>query len=210
MRSAHPEDTFVVVDLRVDPGVAWETPPMDDPPDHDHIPWSPAPRRPSRRWHGFDYRSRRVYFVTPVTHLRICHFGTIENGSLSPSPVGAMVADVWSELPKTYLDVTLDVCVVMPNHVHAMLRLNDDDPDAPQHTLGDAMRWFKTVTTNRYIHGVRDQGWPRFPGKLWQPNYYDHVVRTNADYDRIRAYIEANPMTWERDALNGEAQRRMG
>ena len=94
--------------------------------------------------------------------------------------------------------------MVMPNHVHALLRLNDDLPEHEWHALGDVMRWFKTITINRYIHGVKDHGWPQFPGKLWQPNYYDHVVRTNADYDRIRSYIESNPMTWERDAFNGD------
>lgn len=63
------------------------------------------------------------------------------------------------------------------------------------------MKWFKSISTNRYIHGVRDHGWPRFDGHLWQRNYYDHIVRNDADLDRIRQYIENNPATWDADQL---------
>jgi REP element-mobilizing transposase RayT len=52
------------------------------------------------------------------------------------------------------------------------------------------------MTTNAYIRGVRDDGWPSFDGRLWQRNYYEHVVRDGADLARIRAYIERNPARW--------------
>ncbi len=63
------------------------------------------------------------------------------------------------------------------------------------------MKWFKSITTNRCIHGVRDHQWPRFDGHLWQRNYYDHIVRNDADLDRIRANIENNPTAWKSDKL---------
>jgi REP element-mobilizing transposase RayT len=169
-------------------------------PDPNHVPWSPSPRRKPMRLRGFDYHDRRMYFVTPVTHHRIAHFGTVHHGAMVPSPVGVMVAQVWQEIPRSYPEVTLDAWVVMPNHLHGLLLLEDSDDGEP-HALGDIVRWFKTITTNRYIHGVRDQGWPRFPGHLWQRNYYDHLVRTDPDLDRIRTYIATNPATWGRDAL---------
>jgi putative transposase len=68
-------------------------------------------------------------------------------------------------------------------------------------TIGDAMDWFKTMTTNEYIRGVRQSGWKRFNGKLWQRNYWEHIIRSTAEYERISSYIIANPAKWRRDKL---------
>jgi putative transposase len=69
-------------------------------------------------------------------------------------------------------------------------------------TLPDIVHWFKTMTTNEYIHGVKNLGWPPFPGKLWQRNYYEHIIRQEADLDRIRRYIIENPIKWSLDREN--------
>ena len=63
--------------------------------------------------------------------------------------------------------------------------------------LRNIVAWFKTMTTNEYIRGVKHHGWPPFPGKLWQRNYYEHIVRNDADLARIRAYIRDNPANWD-------------
>jgi REP element-mobilizing transposase RayT len=97
--------------------------------------------------------------------------------------------------------VQLDVFVVMPNHVHGVLML-DAEAVEKNARLGDIVGWFKSVTTNRYIHGVRNLGWSPFDGKVWQPNYYEHIVRNDADLDRIRGYIANNPATWSKDSLH--------
>jgi REP element-mobilizing transposase RayT len=57
------------------------------------------------------------------------------------------------------------------------------------------------MTTNEYIRGVRQSGWPAFPGKLWQRNYWEHVVRDEMDWNDIRGYIQNNPAQWEMDKL---------
>jgi REP element-mobilizing transposase RayT len=53
--------------------------------------------------------------------------------------------------------------------------------------------WFKTMTTNRYIVGVKDKNWKRFAGRLWQRNYYEHIIRNDSDLHAIRQYIASNP-----------------
>jgi REP element-mobilizing transposase RayT len=63
------------------------------------------------------------------------------------------------------------------------------------------VQWFKIMTTNDYIRGVRQSGWPAFPGKLWQRNYWEHVVRDETDWNDIREYIQNNPARWEMDKL---------
>jgi putative transposase len=73
---------------------------------------------------------------------------------------------------------------------------------ASQHpTLGRIVQWFKTMTTNDYIQGVRQSGWPPFPKRLWQRDYFDHIIRNEVTLERTRDYIRNNPLYWslERD-----------
>ncbi len=69
-------------------------------------------------------------------------------------------------------------------------------------TLGQMIQWFKTMTTNEYIRGVRDSNWPPFAGRLWQRNYYEHIVRNEVSLNRIREYISDNPARWRLDREN--------
>lgn len=78
-------------------------------------------------------------------------------------------------------------------------------PVASAPTLGTVVQWFKTMTTNAYIRGVKQLGWTPFPGKLWQRNYYEHVVRSERALTAIRQYIVDNPARWELDRYNPEA-----
>lgn len=59
--------------------------------------------------------------------------------------------------------------------------------------------WFKTMTTNEYIRGVKTLDWPRFNGKLWQRNYYEHIIRNETSYLTISNYIINNPAKWDTD-----------
>jgi putative transposase len=66
-------------------------------------------------------------------------------------------------------------------------------------TLGEIIGAFKSITTHAYIRGVKQIGWPPCAGKLWQRNYYEHIIRDNADWERIVSYILANPSQWAED-----------
>jgi putative transposase len=63
------------------------------------------------------------------------------------------------------------------------------------------VQWFKTMTTNEYIRGVKNLGWIRFDGKLWQRNYWEHIIRDEYSYQNITEYIINNPLKWENDKL---------
>ncbi len=71
-------------------------------------------------------------------------------------------------------------------------------------TIGAAMDWFKTMTTNEYIRGVKQYGWTRFDKKLWQINYYEHIIRDEQSYQRITNYIVNNPVNWSGDKFFGD------
>ena len=63
-------------------------------------------------------------------------------------------------------------------------------------------KWFKTMTTNEYIHNVKNNNWQRFNKKLWQRNYWEHIIRNENEYNQISQYIIDNPLKWENDKLN--------
>lgn len=72
-------------------------------------------------------------------------------------------------------------------------------------SLGEVVARFKTLTTTRYINGVRQSGWAAFPGRLWQRNYYEHIIRNERALNYIRRYIIENPLRWAQDRENPEA-----
>ena len=90
-------------------------------------------------------------------------------------------------------------------HVGPPLRVNDllDDSDLVENTTGSPLssvvQWFKTMTTNEYIRGVKQLGWMPFDRKLWQRNYYEHIIRDDVSLQTIAYYIINNPAQWQED-----------
>jgi REP element-mobilizing transposase RayT len=156
------------------------------------------------RLRGHDYSSPGIYFITLCTEHRTCLFGTIEDEEMALSPAGLVIESWWGSIPAFFPDVALDAMVVMPNHVHGLNTLSgtDSGDSAGGQTLGEIMRWFKSHTTHDYTIGVRLHNWERFDGRLWQPRFYDHIVRSDRALDRIRTYIAANPCRWSEDEYN--------
>ncbi len=100
-------------------------------------------------------------------------------------------------------DVGADLCV-RPNRPLDNAELTEHKGEGG-HTgppLPRLVQWFKTMTTNEYLRGVKKYGWIPFPGKLWQRSFYDHVIRDEDSLNRIREYIVKNPMLWEIDRDN--------
>ena len=145
---------------------------------------------------------------------------------------GEMITGWWSELGHKFPNVVIDACAVMPNHMHGIVIIHpvgadlrvcpvtpsaEDTPKyvgagyvgahagAPLQThapLPQIVQWFKTMTTNTYIRGVKDKGWPPFHRRLWQRNYYEHVVRNEEELNLVRQYIADNPLRWPQDPEN--------
>lgn len=159
------------------------------------------PRRKPTRLPAFDYRLPGPYFVTICTHRREHWFGEIIRNDMHLNGAGEMVAAIWESIPERFPAAIVDTFVVMPDHVHGVIWFNAHQENANP-SLGDVMKGFKTGTTNGYIRGVRTSDWLPFDGHLWQRNYHEHVVRNDADMDRIREYIINNPANWPNDANN--------
>ncbi|TAK05052.1 hypothetical protein EPO33_03595 [Patescibacteria group bacterium] len=175
------------------------------------MPFNPdAHRRRSIRLPGFDYASPGAYYVTIVTRARECLFGDVVDGVMMENDVGRMIWKWVRELPRKFRTVTIDSCVVMPNHIHVVIWIVGADlcvcPDqsidrepgrthrcAP--TLGSIVQWFKTMTTNE---SIRTAGTFR-SGMLWQRNYHERIIRTHGELNRTRQYIIDNPAQWHDD-----------
>jgi REP element-mobilizing transposase RayT len=69
-------------------------------------------------------------------------------------------------------------------------------------SLGTVVGVFKSMTTNEYIRGVRDHGWPAFERRLWQRNYWERIIRNERELEAIQRYIWLNPAIWKKDKLN--------
>ena len=70
--------------------------------------------------------------------------------------------------------------------------------------LSRVVQWFKTMSTNEYIRGVKNNNWQRFAGKLWQRNYYERIIRNDKAYQTISQYIINNPSKWNKDTIHKE------
>ena len=157
-------------------------------------------RRKNRlRLEGYDYSDAGAYFVTVVTQGRVCLFGDVVDGEMRLNEAGEVVRQGWQSLAGRYGHVGLDAYVVMPNHLHGVVVLDDGGSESLElrKPLGRLIGSFKTITTQRVndILGTRDR-------RLWQRNFYEHVVRDEEDLDRIRDYIAGNPAGWDKDEEN--------
>ncbi len=108
---------------------------------------------------------------------------------------------------KTHLENTGQTHGSAPTDIHEFVgadpRVRPDVPRVrPNAAISQMVQWFKTMTTNTYIRGVKEFGWTPFMGKLWQRNYYEHIIRNSDDHGRIINYIYSNPSRWAEDAEN--------
>ncbi len=179
--------------------------------------------RHSIRLQGYDYTAPGAYFVTICVQNRDCLFGDVLEGALRLNDAGRMVQACWQQLPCRFPTIALDTFIVMPNHVHAVVILvgaplvgarntsigsanvqgtwAGTRPAPTTTTLGNIIGAFKSITTNTYIRGAYDYGWPAFNRRLWQRNYWERIIRNDIELDRFREYIQTNPIRWEEDQL---------
>ena len=94
------------------------------------------------------------------------------------------------EIENKFDNVTVDYYVVMKDHIHFIVFINKKN----ETNLYAILKWFKTMTTNEYIRGVRDGKYEPFEKKFWQRGYYEHIIRNDEDLTEKREYIINNPL----------------
>ena len=106
-----------------------------------------------------------------------------------------IVKEHWEKLAERFRCVTLDEFVIMPDHVHGILHFSIERKDKNA-SLGRIIGAYKSLTTNEWMDYVKvyDQSWP---GKLWQRNYHESIIRNPAHLEQERRYIRENPQRWQ-------------
>ena len=172
--------------------------------------------RRSIRLQGYDYSQPGWYFVTIVTHDRGCLFGEIAGGEMLLNDMGFIVRDEWIKTAEIRPEIWLDEFIIMPNHIHGIIVIVDDNrrdetrpgggdrrcrgdrrvaPTGPKpKSIGSIMAGFKSAVTKR---ANEYRGTPGH--KLWQRNYWEHIIRNDTELYRIRNYIITNPQNWHKD-----------
>ena len=121
------------------------------------------------------------------------------------SEYGEVASQCWHDLPRHYLSCSLDSFVIMPNHVHGIVVINNEKmvgnglKPFPTFDLSEIIRGFKTFSSRRINEMVK--GSERFQ---WQKSFYDHVIRDERSLNNLRQYIQNNPLKWELDMENQE------
>jgi len=174
--------------------------------------------RRSIRLKGYDYSQAGSYFITICTQNRVHRFGEIVDGEMKLNEAGLMVNVFCKNTERHFENIKFDLYTTMPNHFHAIITvgagsprpmnnngaMNNNGQGNPAHTppptIGNIMGYFKYQTT-KHINLIN-----KSPGrKLWQRNYWEHIIRNENEYQRIFQYILNNPRKWEQDKLNGGA-----
>ncbi|MFO0793399.1 MAG: transposase [Candidatus Brocadiaceae bacterium] len=158
--------------------------------------------RRSIRLKGYDYSRAGAYYVTICTQDRKCFLGNVGDEIVELSPIGKIVDGFWLEIPKHFQNVRLDAFVVMPNHIHGIIFIDDNcrggvTPPLRRPTLGQIVAYYK-YQTSKIINQMHNT----IGMSVWQRNYYEHVIRDENELNKIRQYIINNPLQWEFDKEN--------
>jgi len=173
-----------------------------------------AKQRKTIRLKGYDYSQPGFYYVTVCTQDRKCLLGKIIDRKMVLNEMGEIVKKWWLEIPKRFNGVKLDEYQLMPNHIHGIIiiwrdnRVNGRDNRAP--TLGKIIAYFKYQSTkqiNQYLVGaglIPPSGFipTNIIKKIFQRNYYEHIICNENELNNVRQYIIDNPNNWEKDENN--------
>lgn len=154
--------------------------------------------RRSIRLVGYDYSAAGLYFITICTQNHVTILGEINDGIMMLSDAGKMAQHWIIEINNNIPDIRITDYIIMPNHVHFIIQICENG----EITVGDIVRKYKTFSTNEYIRGVKNCGWKPFDKRVWQRNYYEHIIRDQNSYNTIAEYIQNNPTRWENDKLH--------
>jgi len=162
------------------------------------------PDRKRMRLKDFDYSADGAYFVTICTKDKEHFFGEIKNDKIILNAIGNTAEKCWQEIPDHFPDSEIDEYVIMPNHAHGIIWIKNGFVGnenfhslrgAKSRSLSSIIRGFKIGVTKF----CRENGHKNF---AWQSSFHDRIIRDESELNRIREYIQNNPLNWELDEEN--------
>ena len=165
--------------------------------------------RKSLRLPNYNYSQNGAYFITICIKNKECLLGDICDREFIANSFGRIVMDIWYSLSIRYKQIELDEFIVMPNHVHGIIKIDNAEivhelSLSHQNTkqrrkmlLPKAIGYFKMNSAKKINEIRQTKGIP-----LWQKNYYEHIIRNEQSLHNIRQYIINNPTRWSEDIEN--------
>ena len=157
------------------------------------------------RLKDWDYSTPWWYYITICTKDMKCRFGKVENGKMIYNKIGEKAVEFFNNIPEHFPSAEIDYFVVMPNHIHGNIIINDlvetrHGVSLQKAQFGKPQKNSLSTIINHYKGAVtrfaRKNGIETFH---WQKGFYDHIIRNENDLRRIRTYIKNNPLKWELD-----------
>ncbi len=155
------------------------------------------------RLQGYDYSQEGLYFVTICCDKMKCLFGQIEDGQMTLNEFGEIAYNEWLNLKNRFEYFELDVFQIMPNHMHGIISITQNlviteiETTKHQTNLGNIVGTYKSMVANKCLEIYKKNN--ENMGKLWQRNYYEHIIRDEKAYQNISNYIIENPSKWQND-----------
>ena len=158
--------------------------------------------RRSIRLKGYDYSQSGLYIITICVQNRHCLFGEIENDEMILNEYGKIAATEWINTESIRDNIRLHEYIIMPNHIHGIIEIIDRKGDCRGESqfaqnkddCKGELQFAPTAPTAPTIKSLNY--------KIWQRNYYEHIIRDEKSYQRISEYIITNPQKWDIDKLN--------
>jgi len=162
----------------------------------------------------WDYSWEAFYYVTICIKDRVCCLGEVKDDKVYLSEIGEIVFKCWLEIPEHFDKAGLDDWIIMPNHLHGIIIIKDNDfglkncRDTTCHVSTERkFGYMQPKSLSSMIQAFKSSVKRECNKKdlayfQWQPNYYEHIIRTEDDYARIKDYIVNNPINWEFDRNN--------
>lgn len=165
-------------------------------------------KRKSIRLKEYNYSGAGFYFVTICTDDKKHLFGKIVDNEMHLNAAGEAAQKCWLEIPEHYPNVKSDVSVVMPNHIHGILIIEESTNARAQNivplrnqfqkiasgSVGAVVRGYKIGVTKWLRQNTSVQ-------EVWQKNFYEHIIREEESLLQIQEYILNNPASWKKDKL---------
>ncbi len=167
----------------------------------------------STRLKGYDYSLPGEYFITICSHKHECILGAVEEETMKLSHIGMIAKNCWEKIPNHFHNVELDEFVIMPNHIHGIIIICENNirrdainrvstggitktnnPILSRNSLSNIIRQYKSRVSYE-IHKIQ-------PDFAWQPRFYEHIIKNEKDLQNIREYIVNNPIKWFYDSEN--------
>ena len=149
---------------------------------------------------NYDYSLCGAYFITICTQKKQNYFWKNVGATIGRpqdielSPYGEIVSDAIKNIPLKYPALMVERYVIMPNHIHLLLRVCSDEYGRPM----------VAPTISRVINQLKGYTVKQIGIPIWQKSFHDHIIRNQKDYEEHINYMYYNPVRWHLDELYTE------